>query len=221
MSQRKGMFTAVRAAAVALTIGGGALMGHSGIDSARAATTPDSPAGSPVLAAPASTSADCDRKKSDDEAKPDVTGLVSPAQTTRTTSAGSDSSADRPDQDKDKPDDDKDTKDRADDKDKDKETCTTSTTTTTSVGGVSVPPPAVPPATGSGVKAVSAKAPVTAVPTTGAEVPFAAGLLLTTAGAGALIAGRRRRRSGRFRSRWLSGHRFHCARGDLADHQVR
>jgi hypothetical protein len=197
MGQRKGMLTAVRAAAVALTIGGGALMGHSGIDSARAATTPDSPAGSPVLAAPASTSADCDRKKSDDEAKPDVTGLVSPAETTRTTSTERDSSADRPDKDKDKPDDDKDTKDRADDKDKDKdeETCTMSTTTTTSVGSVSVPPPAAPPATGSGVKAVSAKAPVTAVPTTGAEVPFAAGLLLTTAGAGVLIAGRRRRRS--------------------------
>src|SRR5580704_5239570 len=195
MGQRKGMLTAVRAAAVALTIGGGALMGHSGIDSARAATTPDPPAGSPVLAAPASTSADCDKKKSDDKAKPDITGLVTPAQTTRTTSAEKPSSTDKPDKDKDKdedkPDDDKDTKDKADDKDKnkkDEETCTTSTTTTTSVGGVSVPlpPPAAPPATG--VKAVSAKAPVTAVPKTGAEVPFAAGLLLTTAGAGALIA---------------------------------
>jgi hypothetical protein len=195
MSQRKGLFTAVRAAAVALTIGGATLMGHSGVDAARAATTADSPAGSPVLAAPASTSADCDRKKSDDKAKPDITGLVRPAE--------KDSSTDKPDKDKDedKSDSDKDRKDKADDdkdKDKDKkdeETCTTSTTTTTSVGGVSVPlpPPAAPPATG--VKAVSAKAPVTAVPKTGAEVPFAAGLLLTTAGAGALIAARRRRRS--------------------------
>ncbi|MEA2615718.1 MAG: hypothetical protein QOE72_1501 [Chloroflexota bacterium] len=191
MSQRKGLFTAVRAAAVALTIGGATLMGHSGVDAARAATTADSPAGSPVLAAPASTSADCDRKKSDDKAKPDITGLVRPAE--------KDSSTDKPDKDKDedKSDSDKDRKDKADDdKDKDKkdeETCTTSSTTTTSVGSISVPPPAAPPATG--VKAVSAKAPVTAVPKTGAEVPFAAGLLLTTAGAGALIAARRRRRS--------------------------
>jgi hypothetical protein len=196
MSQRKGLFTAVRAAAVALTIGGGALMGHSGIDSARAATTADSPAGSPVLAAPAATSADCDKKKSDDKAKPDVTDLVRPAETTRTTSAEKDSSAEERDKDK-EPDGDKDTKDEADGKDtKDtKDTCTTSSSS--SVGGVSVPlpPPAAPPATGSGVKAVSAKAPVTAVPKTGSEVPFAAGLLLTTAGAGALIAGRRRRRS--------------------------
>jgi hypothetical protein len=198
MRQRKGLFTAVRAAAVALTIGGAALMGHSGIDAARAATTADSPAGSPVLAAPASTSADCDEKKSDDKAKPDITDLVRPAETTRTTSAGKHSSTDKPDKDKDsdKSDDDKDRKDKVDDdkdKDKDKETCTTSTTSTTSVGGISVPPPAAPPATG--VRAVSAKAPVTAVPKTGAEVPFAAGLLLTTAGAGALIAARRRRRS--------------------------
>jgi hypothetical protein len=199
MRQRKGLFTAVRAAAVALTIGGAALMGHSGVDAARAATTADSPAGSPVLAAPASTSADCDEKKSDDKAKPDITDLVRPAgTTTRTTSAEKDSDTDKPDKDGDKDsdrsDDDKDRKDKADkDKDKkDEETCTTSTT---SVGGVSVPPPppAAPPATG--VKAVSAKAPVTAVPKTGADVPFAAGLLLTTAGAGALILARRRRRS--------------------------
>jgi hypothetical protein len=183
------MFTAVRAAAVALTIGGAALMGHSGIGSARAATAADSPAGSPALAAPAVTSTECDKSKSDDRAKPDVTNQATPAE--------KDSGTDKPDTDKDKDsdksDDDKDKK--VDDKDKkDKETCTTSSTT--SVGGVSVPlpPPAAPPATG-GVKAVSAKAPVTAVPKTGAEVPFAAGLLLTTAGAGALIAGRRRRRS--------------------------
>lgn len=184
MSQRKGMFTAVRVAAVALTIGGGALMGHSGIDSARAAATADSPAGSPALTAPAVTSTECDRSKSDDRAKPDVTDQATPAE--------KDSDIDK-DKDSDKSDDDKDKK--ADDKDrKDKETCTTSSTT--SVGGVSVPlpPPAAPPATG-GVKAVSAKAPVTGVPKTGSEVPFAAGLLLTTAGAGALIAGRRRRRS--------------------------
>jgi hypothetical protein len=195
------MFTVVRAAAVALTLGGAALMGHSGIDSARAATAADSPAGSPALAAPAMTSTDCDKSKSDDKAKPDVADLAKPAE--------KDSDTDKPDTDKDKDTDkdsdkasddkdkdkDKEKKDKADDKDrKDHETCTTSTT---SVGGVSVPlpPPAAPPATGSGVKAVSTTAPVTAVPRTGAEVPFAAGLLLTTAGAGALIAGRRRRRS--------------------------
>src|ERR1700730_9702302 len=192
MSQRKGMFTAVRAAAVALPWGGRALMGHSGIDSARAATAADSPAGSPALAAPAMTSKDCDKSKADDKAKPDVIDQATPAE--------KDSDTDKTDTDKDKDSDkdsdkasddkDKDKKDKADD-DKDKkdhETCTTSSTT--SVGGVSVPlpPPAAPPATG--VKAVSAKAPVTAVPKTGAEVPFAAGLLLTTAGAGALIAAR-------------------------------
>ena len=175
MSRRKGMFAAVRAAAVALTIGGAALMGHSGIDSARAATTPDSPAGSPVLAAPAVTSTDCDKDKSDDKAKPDVVDQAMPAE-----------KDDDKDKDKDKKDDDKDRKDD--------ETCTTTTTTTTtsSVGSVAVPLPA-PPATG--VKAASAPAPVTAIPKTGSEVPFVAGLLLTTAGAGALILGRRRRRS--------------------------
>ncbi|HEV7464863.1 MAG TPA: hypothetical protein VGP96_01090 [Candidatus Dormibacteraeota bacterium] len=191
MSQRKGIFTAVRAAAVALTIGGGALMGHSGIDSARAATTADSPAGSPALTAPAVTSTECDRSKSDDKAKPEVTDQANPAE--------KDSDTDKPDKDKDRSDDDKDKKDKADgDKDrKDHETCTTSSSS--SAGGVSVPvplpvPPALPP-TGSGTKAASAKAPVTGVPKTGSEVPFVAGLLLTTAGAGALIAGRRRRRS--------------------------
>ncbi|MEA2670887.1 MAG: hypothetical protein QOG45_1107 [Chloroflexota bacterium] len=80
MSQRKGMFTAVRTAAVALTIGGTALMGHSGIDSARAATTPDSPAGSAALAAPAATSTDCDKDRSDDKAKPDVVDQAMPAE---------------------------------------------------------------------------------------------------------------------------------------------
>jgi LPXTG-motif cell wall-anchored protein len=40
-------------------------------------------------------------------------------------------------------------------------------------------------------------APLTGVPKTGSEVPFGAGLLLTAAGAGALIAGRRRRPSQR------------------------
>jgi hypothetical protein len=191
MSQRKGIFTAVRAAAVALTIGGGALMGHSGIDSARAATTADSPAGSPALTAPAVTSTECDRSKSDDKAKPEVTDQANPAE--------KDSDTDKPDKDRDRSDDDKDKKDKADgDKDrKDHETCTTSSSS--SAGGVSVPvplpvPPALPP-TGSGTKAASAKAPVTGVPKTGSEVPFVAGLLLTTAGAGALIAGRRRRRS--------------------------
>ncbi|HEY0410025.1 MAG TPA: LPXTG cell wall anchor domain-containing protein [Candidatus Dormibacteraeota bacterium] len=173
MSQRKGMFTAVRTAAVALTIGGVALMGHSGIDSARAATTPDAPAGSPALAAPAVTSTDCDKDKSDDKAKPDVVDQAMPAEKDK-------------DKDKDKKDDDKDRKDD--------ETCTTTTTTTTtsSVGSVAVPLPA-PPATG--VKAASAPAPVTAIPKTGSEVPFVAGLLLTIAGVGALILGRRRRRS--------------------------
>jgi LPXTG-motif cell wall-anchored protein len=38
---------------------------------------------------------------------------------------------------------------------------------------------------------------MTGVPKTGSEVPFGAGLLLTTAGAAALIAGRRRRRTDR------------------------
>jgi LPXTG-motif cell wall-anchored protein len=176
------MFTAVRTAAVALTIGGTALMGHSGIDSARAATTPDTPAGSAALAAPAATSTDCDKDRSDDKAKPDVVDQAMPAE--------KDSDKDK-DKDKDRKDDDKDRKDD--------ESCSTTTTTTTfssssSVGGVSVPLP-VPPPTGSGVKGASATAPVTATPKTGSEVPFVAGLLLTTAGAGALILGRRRRRS--------------------------
>jgi hypothetical protein len=183
MSQRKGMCTAVRTAAVALTIGGTALMGHSGIDSARAATTPDSPAGSSAPAAPAVTSTDCDKDRSDDQATPDVVDQATPAE-----------------------------RDSDDDRDrKDDETCSTSTSTSTTtittmtatsssgVGGVSaplpVPPLPVPPPTGSGVLGASATAPVTGVPRTGSEVPFATGLLLTIAGAGALILGRRRRRS--------------------------
>ncbi|HEY2705708.1 MAG TPA: hypothetical protein VGL20_18670 [Candidatus Dormibacteraeota bacterium] len=201
--------TAVRALAVALSLGGGALMGHSGVHSARAATAADSPQGSSVVAAPAATSTECDKDDAD-KAKPDVTtdqakpaavtDQAAPAEKDAADTSGDvkdkdadsdkDGDKDKPDDDKDKADDDKDKPD--DDKDaKDTDdTCATSGT-----GGVAVPPAAPLPATGSATKAASASAPLTGVPNTGSEVPFGAGLLLTTAGAAALIAGRRRRRS--------------------------
>jgi hypothetical protein len=202
MVARKRMLTMIRVVAVVLSMAGAALLGHSGIHAARAATTPESPPGSSI-AAPAATDCDkdtsgdkdTDEDKSDDKDKDTDrdkadTDIAKPSSVDAATPAEKDS----------------DDEDKSDDDD-----CGAKA----GAGGVAVPVPVVPvpapappaaappaaappaaaaPTTG-GVKAAAGKAPpATAVPKTGAEVPIGAGLILTGAGLGALAAGRRLRR---------------------------